>query len=120
MRAAWIAAAFVLTASGAAAQPADESAMVNMFGNTLISVSPQGVETRMRYLANHRFSGSVPQLGAYFEGTWALNGAQVCRTYKPPLPTRPNPDCSATLPWLQVGQTWAAPNGLTLTLKKGR
>ena len=120
LRAWLIAAALAGWASGApAAEEPPPVAMANVIGNTLISKNPQGVESRIRYKADGTFAGSVPSLGFRFGGRWKVEGDQVCRTYRPAIPNRPNPECSPTLPWLQLGQTFQAPNGAVVSLVEG-
>ena len=63
--------------------------------------------------------GDIPSLGFRFGGRWKVEGDQVCRTYRPAIPNRPNPECSPTLPWLQLGQTFQAPNGAVVSLVEG-
>jgi hypothetical protein len=118
VRAIWIAAACAVAGAAAAQEP--EPLMANVLGNTLISINPQGVESHITYKPNHRFSGKVPSLRYAFKGVWRLQGQEVCRTYSPPIPNRPRTECSPTMPWLQVGQAFVAPNGTKVSLVEGR
>lgn len=88
-------------------------------GNMLTSKSPEGMKSSIVYKADHTLSESVPTIGFTFQGKWETKDGQICGTYDPAIPDRPNPECSPMLPWLQVGQSFKARNGLIVTLAAG-
>lgn len=108
----------VLLAVSSAASAADDM-MANTYGNTLVLVGANGMESHTYYNADHTFSGKVPSMGFEYKGTWAIDDkGELCRTFDPPVPGRTNPDCGP-LENHAVGDKWTGADGTTITLVQG-
>lgn len=106
---------FVLSTAASGA----DDVMANTYGNTLVSVSANGMESHTHYNVDHTFSGTVPSMGFDYKGTWAIDDkGQLCRTFDPPVPGRTNPDCGP-IDSHAVGDKWTSPDGANITLVQG-
>lgn len=104
-----IAAALALSAGLAHA----DDIMAGFYGNTVASTGGM-IETHTYYKADHSFT--MKARGAEFAGTWALDGANLCRTFAAPPPGLPNPLCTPIAAH-RVGDTWTiTTNGATRTV----
>lgn len=106
--------AFVMSALalvvGLTAALAADDPMAATYGNTLVVVDPDGVESHLYYRADHSFSGRVPSANYDYKGTWSVDGTgHVCRTYSETIPGVPNPDCDEVAVVAHtVGDNWTA------------
>ena len=76
------------TASGAAAHAADSSRIAPAFGNTVISVYPDGRSQKIWMHPDGSWDGKSRR-GTPLAGAWLVKGEKVCVTQsqpKPPLP----------------------------------
>jgi len=99
---------------------AADDIMAGFYGNTAVATGGMA-ETRTSYAADHSFVMKVPSFGVEFKGTWAINGAQLCRTFDSPPPGVANPLCTP-IEAHKVGDTWTMGTGSnvrTITLVKG-
>jgi hypothetical protein len=96
---------------------ADDDLMASRYGNTVIAKSTSGPEVHLYYGADHTVTGKVIGMDVKINGTWAMDGNNVCVTYDPPLPTVKNPSC-VPLVAHQVGDSWSY-GGRTITLVAG-
>jgi len=111
--------AAALIAVSSAASAADDDMMANTYGNTLVLVGANGMESHTYYNADHTFSGKVPSMGFEYKGTWAIDDkGELCRTFDPPVPGRTNPDCGP-LENHAIGDKWTGADGTTITLVQG-
>jgi hypothetical protein len=101
---------------------ADDSVLASRFGNTTIATDTTGAQQKLYYNADHTFTAKV---GAQtINGTWKIDGGNVCLTYQSTanLPaTMPNPTCLPVVAH-NVGDTWTTGDGAmkrTVTLVKG-
>jgi len=107
-------------AGAVSALAGDEDVMSGYYGNTAISTGGRA-ELHTTYNADHTFVMKVPAYGMEFKGTWALDGAKLCRTYESPPPGVTNPLCTPVEAH-KVGDTWtldADGTTRTMTLVKG-
>jgi hypothetical protein len=105
---------FVLPAAAA------DDVMAGYYGNTTVSTGGMA-EVHTVYVADHTFVMKVPAYGMQFKGTWAVNGATLCRTFETPPPGQQNPLC-LPITAHKVGDTWTIGVGSetrTVTLVKG-
>jgi len=114
---------FAALSISTAVQAADDP-MASAYGNTLVIVDANGVESHIMYSADHSFKGTVPSADYNYKGTWAMGAdGKVCRTYSETIPGVPNPDCDADAAVAHaVGDAWTSSNrGMTykITLKSG-
>ena len=121
MKSVLIAAALVLSASmlSTGAAYADD-VMASAYGNTTL-VTGGMFETHTHYNADHTFTMTIPARNAELKGAWALDGANVCRTFEAPPPGLINPLCTPVAAH-KVGDTWTVqtPGGpRTVTLVAG-
>jgi hypothetical protein len=91
--------AVALNASVASAQ----DVMASRFGNTTISRDASGVESRIYYAADGKFTGT--QSGQTFSGSWKVDGGNLCLTADHPAPGAPSPAC-APIAAHNVGDSW--------------
>jgi hypothetical protein len=110
------AAAFALCTGAAMA---GDDPMANSYGNTMVVVDKNGMESHTHYLADHTFSGVVPSMGYQYKGTWSIDDkGQLCHVFDPPVPGRTNPDCNP-LETHAVGDNWTSPDGGKSSLVQG-
>jgi hypothetical protein len=98
---------------------AADDPMATAYGNTIVTVSANGMEAHTQYNADHTFSGIVPSMSYQYKGTWSIDDkGQLCRVFDPPVPGRSNPDCD--MPGTHaVGDKWTTADGGTATLVQG-
>jgi hypothetical protein len=99
---------------------ADDDVMAGYYGNTTVSKGGMA-ETHTTYSQDHTFDMKVPAFSMEFKGTWALDGAQLCRTFETPPPGVTNPLCTP-IEAHKVGDTWTVTQGdqtRTVTLVQG-
>lgn len=77
--------------------------MASRYGNTTVTTDANGVESRLYYNADGAFTGK--QAGATFNGTWKLDGGNICLTFAQPVPGAANPTCLPVAAH-KVGDTW--------------
>jgi hypothetical protein len=112
--------AIAILMTGAAV--ADDSVLASRFGNTTIVTDTAGVQTKLHYNADHTFSAKVGDRTV--NGTWKVDGGNVCLTYANAanLPaTMPNPTCLPVVAH-NVGDAWTTGEGAmkrNVTLVKG-
>lgn len=97
-----------------------DDVMAGFYGNTAIATGGRA-ETHTVFNADHTFVLNVPIVSQTYRGTWAVNGATLCRTYEVAPPGVANPLCTPVEPH-KVGDTWTMTmNGQTrtVTLVKG-
>ncbi len=102
----------ILLAATAAAW-ADDTAdpMANFYGNTVVVVDANGVESHTHYNADHTFDGVAPAFNYRYKGTWEITAdGQLCHTFDPPLPGKTNPQCNPIAP-VAVGGNWTSADG---------
>lgn len=110
----------VLSLGFAISASAGDDVMAGFYGNTVVGTGGMA-ETHTVYSADHNFVMKAPAFGAEYKGTWALNGANLCRTFESPPPGVTNPLCTP-IEAHKVGDTWtvtAGGNTRTVTLVKG-
>lgn len=98
----------------------DDDVMVGYYGNTAITTGGRA-ETHSVYSPDHTFVMKVPSFGLEFKGTWAVNGATLCRTFDSPPPGATNPLCTPIAAH-KIGDTWTVTSGdqtRTVTLVQG-
>jgi hypothetical protein len=101
---------------------ADDSVLASRFGNTTIATDTAGGQTKLYYNADHTFSAKMGD--RTINGTWKVDGGNVCLTYANAtnLPVNmPNPNCLPVIAH-NVGDTWITGDGAmkrTVTLVKG-
>jgi hypothetical protein len=95
---------------------AGDDPMAERYGNTTIITNTDGTQIRYYYSPDHTFTVIV---GVWLsEGTWAINGEKLCRTYKVAPIGVLNPEC-VPADKRHVGDSWNRPLGGTGTLVKG-
>ena len=92
-------AAFALSAGVAFA----DDIMASRYGNTTVTTDANGVESRIYYSADGTFTGK--QASQSFNGTWKLDGSNICLTFAQPVPGAANPTCLPVAAH-KVGDTW--------------
>jgi hypothetical protein len=116
------AAALAVLASMSAAALADDTAasdpMAGYYGNTVVVVDAKGLESHTYYSADHTFTGVAPAYSYKYQGTWEMQGDQLCRTFNPEPPGITNPNCDAFAPHA-VGDTWTSADGAKGSLVAG-
>jgi hypothetical protein len=101
---------------------ADDSVLASRFGNTTLATDTAGGRTKLYYNADHTFSAKMGD--RTINGTWKVDGGNVCLTYANAtnLPVNmPNPNCLPVIAH-NVGDTWTTGDGAmkrTVTLVKG-
>ena len=98
----------------------DDDVMAGYYGNTAV-VTGGRVETHWVYNADHTFAMKIPAFSMEFKGTWAVDGATLCRTFESPPPGVDNPLCSPVEAH-KVGDTWTMADGnetRTISLVQG-
>jgi hypothetical protein len=110
------AAAFALSTSFAFA----DDIMASRYGNTTVATGGMA-ETHSVYDPDHTFVMKAPAFGLEFKGTWAIQGANLCRIFEAPPPGVTNPLCTPAEAH-KVGDSWTVTNGdetRTVTLVQG-
>jgi hypothetical protein len=84
------------------------------FGNTIVSVHPDGRRAKLRINRDHTY-WAMSRAGKQSGGVWALKGEKICLSQKSPFPG-PFSVCK-DLPSIRVGDKWAdkAINGEPVT-----
>ena len=116
-------AALVLALVPVAASAADDP-LATAYGNTMVIVDNDGVESHLYYNANHTFKGRVPSADYDYKGTWKMDDSgTICRTYSETIPGVPNPDCDAEPATSHnIGDGWTSTSRgktYTITIKPG-
>ena len=104
--------ALVLFAAGPAFA---DDIMASRYGNTTVSTDKNGVKSMIYYAADGTFTGK--QAGQSFNGTWKLDGSNICLTFAQPVPGAANPTCLPVAAH-KVGDTWTA-GDRTVSLVQG-
>ncbi|MBS0470721.1 MAG: hypothetical protein JSR60_06590 [Proteobacteria bacterium] len=94
-----------LAAAFAGSAMAGEEVLASRFGNTTITKDASGNESRIYYRADHTLTAK--QGGMTTEGTWKMDGGNVCLTFATPIPNTPNPVCAPASDH-KVGDSWSA------------
>ena len=68
-----------------------DDVMASRYGNTTISTDASGVQSKLYYAADGTFTGK--QANQSFNGTWKLDGGNICLTFAQPVPGAANPTC---------------------------
>jgi hypothetical protein len=89
--------------------------MATRYGNTTISTDASGVQSKIYYAADGTFTGKQADQG--FNGTWKLDGGNICLTFAQPVPGAANPTCLPVAAH-NVGDTWKA-GDRTVSLVQG-
>ena len=109
MRTSLLLSAIILAAATMPACAVDDP-MATTYGNTLVIVDSDGVESRIHYNADRSFTGKVPSADYSYKGTWSIDATgHVCRKYSRTIPGVPNPDCDeVAVVSHAVGDSWSA------------
>jgi hypothetical protein len=89
--------------------------MASRYGNTTLSTDKSGVQSKIYYAADGTFTGK--QAGQSFNGTWKVDGSNICLTFAQPVPGAANPTCLPVAAH-KVGDTWMA-GDRTVSLVQG-
>lgn len=109
-----------LSVGFAVSASAGDDVMAGYYGNTAIATGGMA-ETHTVYNADHTFAMKAPAFGVEYDGKWALDGANLCRTFDKAPTGVPNPLCTPVEAH-KVGDTWTVTTGggtRTVTIVKG-
>lgn len=101
----------VLTAAPAFA----DDIMASRYGNTTVTTDASGVQSKIYYNADGSFTGK--QNDQTFNGTWKVDGGNICLTFAQPVPGAANPTCVPVAAH-KVGDSWKT-GDRTVTLVQG-
>lgn len=94
-------------------------AMQATFGNTVVLVGSDKLQTLTQFTPDGRFVGRIPGLNYLYGGTWKIDDSgNLCRWYDLPVPNHPNPECTIFTTHT-VGDTWATNGGVTISIVQG-
>ena len=80
-----------------------DDVMASRYGNTTVSTDASGVQSKLYYNADGTFTGK--QGDQSFNGTWKLDGGNICLSFAQPVPGAANPTCLPVAAH-KVGDTW--------------
>ncbi|HEY2069849.1 MAG TPA: hypothetical protein VGG48_09870 [Rhizomicrobium sp.] len=111
--------AAALALCGTSAFAADDI-MAGFYGNTAVATGGMA-DTHTTYSPDHTFTTKVPSFNMTVNGTWKMDGANLCRHIESPPMGVPADSC-VPMTAHKVGDTWSiTTNGQTrtITLLKG-
>ena len=116
MRPVLISAMLVSNSYNAVAATAD--AMQPTFGNTVVLVGADKLQTYTQFNADGTFVGRIPSLNYLYNGTWKIDSSgNLCRWFALPVPNRAQPECNSFTTH-SVGDTWSA-GSVTISIVQG-
>ena len=92
-----------------------DDVMASRYGNTTITTDANGVQSKLYYAADGTFTGK--QGNQTFNGTWKVDGGNICLTFAQAVPGAANPTCLPVAAH-NVGDTWKA-GDRTVSLVQG-
>jgi hypothetical protein len=108
----------VLISNSYGAVAASVDAMQPTFGNTVVLVGTDKLQTLTQFTPDGRFVGRIPGLNYLYGGTWKIDSTgTLCRWYDLPVPNRPNPECNS-FTMHSIRDTWTA-SGVTISIVQG-
>lgn len=92
-----------------------DDVMASRYGNTTVTTDASGVQSKLYYVADGTFTGK--QGNQSFNGTWKLDGGNICLSFAQPVPGAANPTCLPVAAH-KVGDSWKA-GDRTVSLVQG-
>ncbi|HTW35231.1 MAG TPA: hypothetical protein VMD53_11495 [Rhizomicrobium sp.] len=92
-----------------------DDVMASRYGNTTITTDANGVQSKLYYAADGTFTGK--QGNQTFNGTWKVDGGNICLTFAQTVPGAASPTCLPVAAH-NVGDTWKA-GDRTVSLVQG-
>lgn len=92
-----------------------DDVMASRYGNTTVTTDASGVQSKIYYNADGTFTGKQADQG--FNGTWKVDGGNICLTFAQPVPGAANPTCLPVAAH-KVGDSWKA-GDRTVSLVQG-
>ena len=92
-----------------------DDVMASRYGNTTVTTDASGVQSKLYYAADGTFTGK--QANQTFNGTWKVDGGNICLSFAQPVPGAANPTCLPVAAH-KVGDSWKA-GDRTVSLVQG-